>query len=198
MYRGTAVHKHLDKYANQTFLGKKCTYGDDRHMTFWCLKEGKVLLAPDAVAWTLVPERMGHFLRQQVRWSKSFFRESLWVIAKLAPTRIAWWLAMIEMGSWLGFTAALLYSLTVRPALTGHFPAMTYLISGLLLSYARSGHYAQAHHPTMSWRARVFTLLMAPLYGIIHITLLVPLRIVALLTIRDNTWGTRKTIEVEA
>jgi hyaluronan synthase len=167
-------------------------------MTFWCLKEGKVLLAPDAVAWTLVPERLGHFLRQQVRWSKSFFRESLWVAAKLTPARMAWWLSIIELGSWLGFTAALLYSLAVGPALTGHFPATTYLTSALLLSYARSGHYAQAHHPAMSWRARAGTLLMAPLYGILHITLLLPLRIVALFTLRDNGWGTRKIVEVEA
>jgi hyaluronan synthase len=198
MYRATPVHKHLDKFLNQTFLGKKCTYGDDRHMTFWCLKEGKVLLATDAVAWTLVPERMGHFLRQQVRWSKSFFRESLWVVAKMPPTRVAWWLTLIEVGTWLCFTAALLYALTVRPALSGHFAAMTYLISALLLSYARSGHYTEAHHPRMSWRGRVFTLLIAPLYGIIHMTLLLPLRVVALLTLRDNKWGTRKTVEVEA
>ncbi len=198
MYRGTAVHKHLDKFLNQTFLGKKCTYGDDRHMTFWCLKEGKVLLAPDAVAWTLVPERMSHFLRQQVRWSKSFFRESLWVVVKMPPTRIAWWLTMIEVGTWLGFTAALLYSLTVRPVMTGHFAAMTYIVSALLLSYARSGHYTEAHHPHMTWRGRIFTLLIAPLYGIIHMTLLLPLRVVALLTLRDNKWGTRKTVEVEA
>jgi hyaluronan synthase len=198
MYRATAVHKHLDKFLNQTFLGKKCTYGDDRHMTFWCLKEGKVLLASDAVAWTLVPERMGHFLRQQVRWSKSFFRESLWVVTRMPPTKIAWWLTLIEVGSWLGFTAALLYSLAVRPTLTGHFAITTYLISTLLLSYARAGHYTEAHHPRMSWRGRVFTLLIAPLYGIIHMTLLLPLRVVALLTLRDNKWGTRKTVEVEA
>lgn len=197
MYRGTAVHKHLDKFLNQRFLGKKCTYGDDRHMTFWCLKEGRVLLAPDAVAWTLVPERMSHFLRQQVRWSKSFFRESLWVVAKMPPTRVAWWLTLIEVGTWLGFTTALLYSLTVRPILTGHFAATTYIVSALLLSYARSGHYTGAYHPRMSWLGRIGTLLLAPLYGLIHMTLLLPLRVVALLTLRDNKWGTRKKVEVE-
>ena len=37
------------------------------------------------------------------------------------------------------------------------------------------------------------TLLLAPLYGIIHMTLLLPLRIVALATLRDNSWGTRKS-----
>jgi hyaluronan synthase len=197
MYRGTAVHKHLDKFLNQRFLGLKCTYGDDRHMTFWCLKEGRVLLATDAVAWTLVPERMSHFLRQQVRWSKSFFRESLWVIAKMPPYRVAWWLTLIEVGTWLGFTTALLYSLAVRPVLTGHFAASTYIVSALLLSYARSGHYTEAHHPRMRWLGRIGTLLIAPLYGLIHMTLLLPLRVVALLTLRDNKWGTRKQVEVE-
>ena len=67
----------------------------------------------------------------------------------------------------------------------------------LLLSYARSGHYTEAHHPRMRWLDRIGTLLIAPLYGLIHMTLLLPLRVVALLTLRDNKWGTRKQVEVE-
>ncbi len=63
----------------------------------------------------------------------------------------------------------------------------------LLLAYARSGHYVEAEHPGLSWRSRWGTLLLAPLYGIIHMTLLLPLRLVALATLRDNSWGTRSS-----
>jgi hyaluronan synthase len=120
-YRGTAVRKHLDQWLGQRFLGRQCTYGDDRHMTFWCLKEGRVVLAPDAVAWTYVPERMTHFLRQQIRWSKSFFRESTWMLGRMSPRRSCWWLTLIEVGTWGVFTAALLFSLAIRPVLAAHF-----------------------------------------------------------------------------
>lgn len=198
LYRGATARKYAGRLTGQRFLGLPCTYGDDRHMTFWCLKEGRVVLAPDAVAWTLVPCRMGHFLRQQLRWSKSFFRESLWMLFRMPPNRACWWLTLVEVGTWLGFTTALLYSLAVRPVVSGHFATLAYLTSVLLLSYARAGHYAEADQPGMGWGARIGTLLLAPLYGLIHIFLLLPLRVVALLTLRSNNWGTRKKVEVSA
>lgn len=198
MYLGTAVRKHMDAWLHQRFLGRPCTYGDDRHMTFWCLKEGRVLLAPDALAWTYVPERLSHFLRQQIRWSKSFFRESVWMLGRMSPARTCWWMTLVEMVTWAVFTGALLYSLAVHPVLTGQFAPWAYIGSAVLLSYARAGHYTGAEHPRMGWGARIAGLLMAPLYGVIHITLLLPLRLYALATLRDASWGTRQSVEVEA
>src|SRR5579859_6043217 len=69
LYRGPVVRKYLNDFLTQEFLGRRCTYGDDRRLTYYCLREGRVLLAPDAVAWTMVPQSMSHFLRQQLRWS---------------------------------------------------------------------------------------------------------------------------------
>jgi hyaluronan synthase len=195
LYRGSTVRKYLDDFLGQRFLGRACTYGDDRRLTYYCLREGKSVLAPDALAWTLVPASMPHFLRQQLRWSKSFFRESLWMLVTVRPWRVCWWLTLIELGTWSGFTAALVYSLAVRPAFTGHFAAAAYLLSVLALSYARSGHYLEADHPELGWPGKLGTLALAPLYGLIHMTLLLPLRLVALLTLRDNKWGTRASVE---
>jgi hyaluronan synthase len=157
-----------------------------------------VLLAPTAIAWTLVPTTLPHFLRQQLRWSKSFFRESLWMIATVRPWRVCWWLTLIEICTWCGFTSALVYSLAVRPALTGHFAVLGYMVSILILSYARSGHYIEAEHPDMGWAGKLSTLAIAPLYGLIHMTLLLPLRVVALATLRDNGWGSRNAVEVRS
>jgi hyaluronan synthase len=196
LYRGSTVRKYLDDFMSQRFLGRPCTYGDDRRLTYYCLREGQVLLAPDAIAWTLVPATLPHFLRQQLRWSKSFFRESLWMVGTVPPWRVCWWLTLIEIAAWSGFTSALVYSVAVRPAVSGHFAVLTYLVSILILSYARSGHYIEAQHPDLGWAGRLATLAIAPLYGLIHMTLLLPLRVIALLTLRDNGWGTRKTVEV--
>jgi hyaluronan synthase len=198
LYRGPVVRKYLDDFLNQRFLGRACTYGDDRRMTYYCLREGRVLLAPNAIAWTLVPSTLPHFLRQQLRWSKSFFRESMWMIATVPPWRVCWWLTLIELATWSGFTSALIYSIAVQPAISGHFELLSYLVAILILSYARSGHYLEAEHPDMGWPGRIATLAIAPLYGLIHMTLLLPLRVIALLTLRDNGWGTRKTVEVRS
>ncbi len=197
-YRGVTVRKYLKNFLNQRFLGRQCTYGDDRRLTYYCLREGRVVLAPSAIAWTLVPTTMKHFLRQQLRWSKSFFRESLWMITTVPPWRVCWWLTLVEIATGSGLTTALIYTIAVRPAVSGHFEGLSYLTSILILSYARSGHYIEAQHPDVRLPGKLMTFAIAPLYGIIHMTLLLPLRVVALLTLRDNGWGTRKSVEVRS
>ena len=120
------------------------------------------------------------------------------MLVTVPPWRICWWLTLVELSTWSGFTTALIYAVAVKPALTGHFTVVTYLISVLVLSYARSGHYFEAEHPDLNLAGKLMTLAIAPLYGLIHMTLLLPLRVVALLTLRDNSWGTRKTVEVSS
>ncbi len=198
LYRGEVVRKYLDDFLNQRFLGQQCTYGDDRRLTYYCLREGQVLLAPDAVAWTMVPERMDHFLRQQLRWSKSFIRESWCMLTSMPLTRMPWWLSLLEVTTWAAFTSALIYTLIARPLLTGQLSAASYLAATLLLAYARSGHYFRAEHANLGRFTRLLTFALAPVYGLVHMILLLPLRLVAIMTLRDNSWGTRTTVEVRA
>ncbi|MBO0839968.1 MAG: glycosyltransferase family 2 protein, partial [Sciscionella sp.] len=76
-YRRTAVNAVLGKWLTQTFLGQPSTYGDDRSLTNYLLPDWRVLYAPDAMAHTNVPDKMKQFLKQQLRWKKSWVRESL-------------------------------------------------------------------------------------------------------------------------
>jgi hyaluronan synthase len=198
LYRGPVVRKYLRDFLSQEFLGKRCTYGDDRRLTYYCLREGRVLLAPDAVAWTMVPESMGHFLRQQLRWSKSFIRESWCMLTGLGPRRACWWLSALEVVTWATFTTVLVYTLLGRPLITGHLSVASYLTATLLLAYARSGHYPRADHPDATRFRKLMIFALAPVYGLVHMVLLLPLRLVALLTLRDNSWGTRAQVEVRA
>ena len=59
------------------------------------------MLCTDARASTAVPERVGHYLRQQVRWNKSFIRESLWVLGTFPLSANAFWLTLCEVFTWL-------------------------------------------------------------------------------------------------
>lgn len=196
LYRGETARKYLDDFLNQQFLGNRCTYGDDRRLTYYCLREGRCVLAADAIAWTTVPENMGHFLRQQLRWSKSFIRESWCMLTSLRPNRACWWLSLMEVTTWGAFTTALVYTMVVRPAFTGNISVSAYLAATLLLAYARSGHYLRAEHPDSTRFSRFAIFMMAPVYGMIHMILLLPLRVVALCSLRDNSWGTRAEVEV--
>jgi hyaluronan synthase len=192
-YRGTVVRENLDDFLNQRFLGREATYGDDRRLTNYCLKNGQVIMQSSSVAWTLVPERLSHYLKQQTRWSKSFFRESLWVIQTGRADKPAFWLSLMELTSWISFTTMLLIAIVLAPFRADLHLWSLYLMYAMLLGYARSVRFLEPNQRTrMPMGERLATFLLAPLYGLLHVGLLMWIRVYAMLTLRDNGWGTRQ------
>jgi hyaluronan synthase len=76
-YRRTHLMEVLERWETQTFLGQQATYGDDRSLTNFLLKKYKVRYDSRARTRTVVPEDYGSFFRQQMRWKRSWFRESI-------------------------------------------------------------------------------------------------------------------------
>lgn len=191
LYRGWVVRKHLDDFLTQRFLGKPCTFGDDRRLTYYCLVEGKSLIVPTALAWTDVPERVRHFLRQQNRWTKSFIRESVLLLLKFRVLRTYWWLNFLELATWIAFTSALIVALViVAMSQYGLVIFMWYVTYVCGAAWVRSVHYLRSAGD-VPYRERLGTFLAAPLYALMNLFLLVPLRIWALATLRVTKWGTR-------
>jgi hyaluronan synthase len=195
-WRGDIIERHVEDFLGQTFLGQPASYGDDRHLTNLSLQHGKVVLARKAVARTAVPERGGHFIRQQIRWGKSFFRESLWTLTHLSPRRVAWWLAALESVSWAGFSIGLMTTTFVLPAVTGQIHLIDYMVWCFIAGYARSVHVFSIRRAGWSRWEQALSFLMSPLYGMVHVLILLPLRVWSLLTLRSTSWGTRTGVEV--
>ncbi len=76
-YRRSVLLEVLDSWMHQKYLGRPATYGDDRALTNMVLRHHKVIYDSRAITATIVPETYGQFLRQQARWKRSWFRESL-------------------------------------------------------------------------------------------------------------------------
>ncbi|MBL1115417.1 glycosyltransferase [Streptomyces sp. 110] len=192
LYRGATVRQHLDDFLQQRFLGPPCTFGDDRRLTYYCLLEGQSLIVPTAVAWTDVPETMRHFLKQQTRWTKSFIREGVLLALKLRVIRVYWWLNLVELATWAAFTSALLVALTVMAANPHAWTVLAWYAAYVVgAAWLRSVHYFR-HAGTVSRWDRATTFLAAPVYALMNLTLLIPLRLWALVTLRDTRWGTRQ------
>lgn len=195
VYRSTLIKKYLNDFLSQTFLGRNAVFGDDRRLTNYALLEGKVVLQETARAYTAVPERMKHYLNQQIRWNKSFARESLWALKNQPKRRPAFWLTLIEVLSWTLFGAALLYAVYIRPFHTGRLEIVAYIVFAALMAYVRSIRYLEAR-TDLPWNKRVGSFALAPLYGLMHIVVLMPLRVYAMVTVRSNGWRTRNNVEV--
>lgn len=192
LYRGATVRKYLDDFLGQRFLGRPCTFGDDRRLTYYCLMEGRSLIVSTAVARTDVPPTLPHYLRQQLRWTKSFIREAVLLFLKLRLTRVYWWLNLVELVTWVAFTSALLVAI-VALAVSVHM-WITLALYPLYVSTAawvRSVHYLR-RAGGVPVRERIVTFAAAPLYALMNLTLLIPLRLYAIVTLRRNGWGTRQ------
>lgn len=76
-YRKDLLFKYMDAWLNQRFLGEKATFGDDRSMTNFILRENRTGYQDTAICNTIVPSTYDIFLKQQMRWKRSWLRESL-------------------------------------------------------------------------------------------------------------------------
>lgn len=183
-YRKSVVDKVKDKYVSQRFLGRKCTFGDDRHLTNLVLEEGyKVRFDNRAVAYTYVPENIRAYLKQQVRWNKSFYREMLWTLKSWGKHH---WYMMYDMTLQFFLPFALVIGLiaTLYQAFTvniGWLWVYLAVLVGIALLRALYGMY----------RTRDVGFLAFVVYGFVHVFLLIPARFYALATLGENKWGTR-------
>jgi hyaluronan synthase len=190
MYRAAVITDNLEDFVTQTFLGVEVQFGDDRRLTNYALTRGKVMFVEGSIGYTVVPERMSHYVRQQLRWNKSFFRESLWVLRFMSPRSWPWKLSLVELASWVVLTMGLLASVLIRPFFAGGVAFAYYAAHLTFSAYARSVRFLPT--PSLSQHHAVATFLLAPLYAVFHVLLLVPLRVWSLITIRSGTWGTRQ------
>ena len=194
-YRADVIHRHLDTFVGQHFLGRRCVAGDDRRLTALALLQGRTVVAPGARAQTYVPERLGHWLRQQVRWNRSWIRETWLLLVEQPLNRPAWWLALVEASTWFSFTILLGFSLArfvmADPSLFGWYAAVV-----VVASLARGVPYLDRFE--LPWRTRLAGLAVAPLYGLVHLATSIPLRLWAACTLTEARWGTRQQVEVTA
>jgi len=181
-YRRSAVGPLLEAWEHQRFLGVECTYGDDRALTNRIIKAGWVTrYDARAHAYTDAPVRYGKFMRQQLRWKKSWSREGPLLLAHIWRSRTrAFPSVAVQTAAGLLSPLVVLYSLA-QPLLNGRFPAV-YFVGLYLVASAYALLYRALRNDGM-W-------LYAFLGTFFYISFS-PQLLWALARIRDGKWGTR-------
>ena len=137
-YRKELVLQHKDAWLNQKFLGQKATFGDDRSLTNFILREHRTGYQDTAVCSTIVPNNYSMFLKQQMRWKRSWLRESL-IAAKLMWKKEPFMALSFYMGLLVPVAAPIvvLYNLVYVPAVYRVFPT-TFLVGLLMMALMMS------------------------------------------------------------
>lgn len=185
-YRKSAVTDILDSWLNEKFLGQPATYGDDRSLTSWVLRQGyKTIYAADALAFTVVPENFKTLIKQQLRWKKSWF-----INAFITGRFLIWQRPMIALFYFFPLVAIsflnpvmAFYALVYMPAFHGILP-LAYLIGIALVNSLVVIFYRSLSPDDRYWRY---------LYGWagLNVFVLTPLMFYAIARIQDRGWGTR-------
>jgi len=77
-YRKSVISEVLDQWMAQTFLGSRCTYGEDRALTNFILDRGyNTVYQRSAVVRTVVPWTYGKLCKMYLRWDRSYVREEI-------------------------------------------------------------------------------------------------------------------------
>jgi hyaluronan synthase len=185
-YRREAIVPHLDWWENQTFLGKPSTFGDDRSLTNCVLRKWKVRYEARAVSHTIVPAGFRQFMTQQLRWKRSWARESL-IVSRFIWRKHPIAALSTYVGMALPVIAPLiaLRTLVVLPLAEAGRAPLLYLV----------GVYAMAIGYGLYYAARRRTYDGLWIYGIafcfFYLVFLLWQTYWAMLTARSASWGTR-------
>lgn len=194
-YRAAVVRDNLDAYLHETFFGRRIEFSDDSMLTLYALERGKTVQQPSAFVFTMMPDKLSHHLRQQVRWMKGSFIRSWWRLRYLPLLSFGFvrqavgWLQFVMTTS---FLALLIFSgVVLHPELM-----MFVLLAPIFIGYMQALRYFSVRRSDETFASQLLTFSLAPLAIIWSYAVLRPIRLYASLTCFKAGWGTRQKVEV--
>ena len=205
-YRRKSITGMIDSWASETFLGTPVKAGEDRALTNIVLrprllyagdaddriltnvvaKRGEdVVYASNAVAYTIVPNTLKKFFKQQIRWKRGWFRGNLQALTFMWKKH--------PLGSLLYYLHTILAYLTpvvisrmlFLPVIEGKLLSPTLYVVGLLYVGVLYALYYAVREPRGTWPYRM-------LFQVTYNLFVSPfLSLFAWVTIRRESWMTR-------
>jgi len=185
-YRKSAALPVLDDWLGEKFLGLPATWGDDRSLTSWLLKDGHSTIYTDrALAKTIVPDSVGTLFKQQLRWKKS------WIVNAFLTGRFIWktqpfvsafyYFPLIFVSFMTPFMAfrSMIYFPLVHHVFPWHQIAGILLVTAILAAYYRYLDRKNSYWPYLF------------LWSTLNLVALAFVMFWALVKIQDRGWGTR-------
>jgi hyaluronan synthase len=187
-FRRRVILPYLDGWIDQRFLGRPVGHGEDQALTNIVLRAGyDTVYQRNAIVWTLVPDRYRQLSRMLTRWDRSYIVEGF-SFAKFMFTKYRDRGRILPMLGFVASTFRLVYvfiGLVGLPGVLLHQPlvAAAGLCAGLGMSMVASLYYVRIE--------RSFRFMWGVVYAGYSFLLLQWVLPYALITIRDERWGTR-------
>lgn len=190
-YKKQIIMDNMEAWRNQKFLGQRATFGDDRAMTNFVLSKHRTAYQDTAICNTIVPNKYKVFLKQQMRWKRSWLRESI-IAGKFMWKKEPFMSIFFYTGLLVPILAPIIvvYNLIYVPIIHNVFP--TTFIVGLLMMALMMSFSQMFFRKSTTW-------IFGMVFCIFYETVLLWQMPFAWITFWKSTWGTRMTInDIEA
>lgn len=186
-YRTSVVRQVLEPWMNQRFLGRRCTYGEDRSLTNYILSLGyDSVYQRTGIVHTVVPWTYQKLCKMYLRWDRSYVRETI------RFSRIVWkrpfWPRLISLIDFLitnlrypiGWGSLVLFAtLSINDPVT------------ILRLFCVIGFFSSLNMIYYLYSERSWLFLYGILYAYFSFLTLFWIFPYALFTVRVRNWGTR-------
>jgi hyaluronan synthase len=185
-YRRSVVQPILDKWLAEKFLGLPVTWGEDRALTNWVLRQKfRTIYSEEVRAFTICPDRLKKFLKQQIRWKKGWLVNSIFAskfILRREPfVALTYFFPLFVISIITPFIAV--KSLILGPIIHGALP-LYYLSGVFLMSFLMTLYYRWISRENKYWPF-VFV------WSAVNMVFLSFVLFYSVATIQNRKWGTR-------
>lgn len=196
LYRTAVLQEAIPSYEAEYFRGNKVEFSDDSLLTLYSHLKGRTVQQPTSYAFTVLPEKISHHLRQQLRWMRGSTIRSIWRFRYLPLNGWAYW---EHFAAWVNFvlvTMVFVYLVLLAP-ITGNVLLLP-LMAGfaVLVAYLTSLRYLTIRRSDQTIQSQVYSWLLSPVMLAWTAFVLRSLRIYAICTCWKTGWGTREKVEV--
>lgn len=195
MYRAQVVRDALPAYEKEYFRGNQVQFSDDSLLTLYAHLKGRTVQQPSSFAFTVLPEKIGHHWRQQLRWMRGSTIRSIWRFRYLPLNGFAYW---EHFAAWLNFVLVsfAFVALFILAPVFNHQVAPFLFLFSVLVAYVTGLRYLTIRRSDQSFRSQLLTFSLTPVMLVWTALVLRPLRIYAIATCWKTGWGTRGNVEV--
>lgn len=191
LYRATMVREIIELYRDEKFFGRQVILGDDSLLALCASGRGKSVQQLSAFGLTMWPEKMGHHLRQRLRWARGRTVRNFWRLRYRPFFSYIWWFTFLGIYTWLA-------SLGFLGLVIVMWPTSGRVIAHILLALFLWGSLNQFRafcfwRSDERWSDRLLMLLMRPLTSIWASLMLARLvRLAGTVTVLRQGWTTRQ------
>jgi hyaluronan synthase len=197
VYRAAVVRDNLDAYLAETFFGRRVPFSDDSMLTLFAMLRGRTVQQPTAYAFSLMPEKTGHFTRMFLRWMRGSFIRSWWRLRYLPLASFAYWAHLLRWAQTV-VAAVVFVAVAVWAPITDPNPAVVpwLIVVPLIVGYAQTLRYLTVRRSDQSLGYQWATWALTPVAVVWALLVLRAIRWYGVATCWRTGWGTRKTVEV--